>query len=116
MNARNQYAVVMTTVGGEQAAEDLALKILGAKLAACVQVQKIQSYYKWKGGTCSEPECLLLVKTRSGLFVELEKFIRANHTYETPEIIQVPVNAGSAAYLRWIDEATADCATQNQQT
>ena len=107
MNVENGYAIAMTTVGSEPAAGDLAMKILAGKLAACVQVQAIGSYYKWKGETLHEPEWLLLIKTRAALYAELERFIRANHTYEIPEIILLPVSAGSAGYLGWIDEATA---------
>lgn len=106
MDAKKKYAVVMTTVANDEAAAELAQKLLARRLAACVQVQPIRSYYKWKGETCSEPECLLLIKTRAGLFAELAAFIRENHAYEIPEIVQVPIARGSAAYLRWIDEAT----------
>lgn len=106
MRQKNSYAVVMTAVGSERAAEDLALKILAGKLAACVQVQKIRSYYKWKGETLSERQCLLLIKTRAALFAGLERFIRANHADEIPEIIRIPISAGSAGYLGWIDDAT----------
>ena len=107
MHAGNGCAVVMTTVGSERAAADLALKILGARLAACVQVQAIRSFYKWKGETLAQPECLLLIKTRAALYAELEALIRAEHAYEVPEIIMIPVRRGAAAYRRWIDEATA---------
>jgi|WetSurMetagenome_2_1015567.scaffolds.fasta_scaffold32495_3 periplasmic divalent cation tolerance protein len=108
MGVQKKYAVVMTTVANEETAGELARNILARKLAACVQVQGIRSYYKWKGETCSEPECLLLIKTRAALFAKLEAFIRANHAHETPEIVQLPINNGSAAYLRWIDMATGE--------
>jgi periplasmic divalent cation tolerance protein len=107
MAGKEGYAVVMTTAAGETAAEELAAAIVARGLAACVQVLKMRSFFAWKGAVNRADEWLLLIKTRAGLFAELEKFIRANHTYEIPEIIQVPVNQGSAAYLRWIDEATA---------
>lgn len=106
MSDTYKYAVVLTTTGDEQAADELAKKIILAKLAACVQIQKIKSHYEWKGSLNCDAECLLLIKTRYELFDELESFIRKNHTYETPEIIQVPVTKGFKGYLSWIDEVT----------
>ncbi len=98
--------MVLTTTSSAQEARDLAGALLAEKLAACVQVQQVSSHYVWQGQVCDEPECLLLIKTRSDRYPALEEFIAANHTYETPELVRVPISAGSAAYLRWIDEAT----------
>lgn len=98
----------MTTTSTEAQADELAKKIMGEKLAACVQVQQIKSYYLWKGETCINPECLLFIKTRVALFQALEEFIRKNHAYETPEIVQIPITAGFTGYLHWIDEVTGD--------
>jgi len=101
-----EYCVVLTTTGSDEAAADLASSIIAAKLAACVQIQTIRSVYCWKGETCVEPESLLFIKTRGDLYPQLEAHIKANHSYETPEIVQIPITAGSAEYLTWIDEST----------
>jgi periplasmic divalent cation tolerance protein len=101
-----QYCVVLTTTSNEQQAEELAKKIVGAKLGACVQVQQIKSYYMWKGEACADPEYLLFIKTPSAQYDALERFIKANHSYETPEIVQIPIQAGLRAYLSWMDEVT----------
>lgn len=69
-----------------------------------MQIQAIKSIYRWKGEVCAEPEWRLSVKTREALFPELARFIAAHHVYETPKIVQVPVTAGSAAYLCWLDD------------
>jgi periplasmic divalent cation tolerance protein len=100
------YSVVLTTTDTAERAEALARKIVESKLAACVQIQQIRSVYTWKGETCAEPEFLMLIKGRQDLFSTLEQFIRANHTYETPEIVQVPITRGFAGYLDWISEVT----------
>ncbi len=100
------HALVLTTTGREEAAEELAEKIVASGFGACVQVLPIRSFYKWKGETCRDREWLLLVKTRAGLFSELEEFIRANHSYEVPEIVQLPIGRGFSRYLAWIDENT----------
>jgi periplasmic divalent cation tolerance protein len=106
MNDGSGYAVVMTTVASEEEAEELAAKILDRQLGACVQVLRIKSFYKWKGETLRDSEWLLLIKTRAALYGELEEFLRQNHGYETPEIIQLPVERGFSRYLGWIDENT----------
>lgn len=100
------YCVVLTTTSSEQQAKALAKKIVAHKLAACVQVQQIRSYYLWQGEACDAPECLLFIKTRKAQYQALEDVIRLNHPYEIPEIIQLPIAAGLPDYLRWIDEAT----------
>ncbi len=107
-NIEGKYCVVITTTANNDQAEELAKKIVTAKLGACVQVQTIKSYYMWKGDACADSECLLLIKARTTQYTELESFIKSNHSYETPEIIQLPIRAGSAAYLSWINEVTSD--------
>jgi periplasmic divalent cation tolerance protein len=100
------YCLVLTTVSTAQQAGTLARRIVEAGLGACVQIEAIRSIYRWQGALCDEPEQRLSIKTRAARFEALERFIRAHHSYETPEIVQVPVTAGSAAYLQWIDEGS----------
>lgn len=98
----NAACIVMTTLGTEDEAEALAAAIVEARLAACVQVQRVRSFYVWQDVLHRAPEWLLLIKTLSGRQAVLEAFIRERHSYETPEIVQVPISAGSADYLRWL--------------
>jgi periplasmic divalent cation tolerance protein len=98
------YVVVLTTVGSEGQGEELARSIVDAGLAACVQIQAIRSVYKWKGEVCAEPEFLLLIKTAERQYDRLEQHIKAHHSYETPEIVKLPIAGGSREYLGWIDE------------
>lgn len=104
--ATSEYCVVLTTTAGEAEAAALARTILAARLAACVQVQPIRSFYVWQGKSCDEPECLLYIKTRTEHYAALEELIRGHHSYDTPEILALPILAGSPPYLRFIDEAT----------
>jgi len=101
----DKYIVVLTTVGTKQFANDLARSLVEARLAACLQIQPVQSVYRWKDKVCSEPEYLLAIKTTDARYAELEKFIRANHSYETPEIVRVEIAGGSREYLGWIGES-----------
>ena len=100
------YSVVLTTAASREDAREIAEKVLREKLAACVQLVPIESFYTWKGEVAREDEILLLLKTREALYPELESAIIAMHKYRTPEIVLLPVDNGSAAYLAWIDEVT----------
>lgn len=96
------FCLVMTTTASEAEAETMAQQIVQARLAACVQIQAIKSFYVWKEQPCAEKEWLLLIKSRAAAYQALEDFIRTHHRYETPEIVQLPITAGSADYLRWL--------------
>lgn len=102
------FCLIMTTLASQAQAEALARQLVQARLAACVQVQAIKSFYVWKEQPCAEQEWLLLIKTRTALYPALEKFILANHGYETPEVLCVPVTAGAANYLGWVRAQTGD--------
>ena len=94
--------VFMTAANGEEAAL-LADMLVGAHLAACVQIlPEIESVYRWQGKIERQAEVLLLAKTTRGKFEELEREVRALHSYDTPEIIAVPVTAVSTPYLEWL--------------
>lgn len=101
-----KYGIVLTTFENEQQAKPVIDEIIKYKLAACVQEIRIKSHYVWKDGLCHENEDLVLFKTRKELYPELEKKLSEIHPYETPEILYVDVENGSAAYLAWMDEQT----------
>jgi periplasmic divalent cation tolerance protein len=100
--------VVSTTVASDEDAREIALKVLGARLVACVQMLAISSLYTWKGVIADEKEVLLLLKTRAELYPALEREILSVHKYETPEIVMHPISGGLAGYLAWIDDVTKD--------
>ena len=106
MNDETPYCIVLTTMPDEAQGDTLATRIVEAGLGACVQIQPVRSVYRWQGQLCRAPECLLLIKTRRARFEALAQFIRAHHPYETPEIVQIPITAGSSDYLRWVDAGT----------
>ncbi|RBQ21716.1 divalent-cation tolerance protein CutA [Spongiactinospora rosea] len=101
------YVQVLTTVDDEEKGVALAQGIVEARLAACVQVVgPITSVYRWEGAVEQAREWQLLIKTTCDRFGELEAYIKANHGYDTPEIIATPIVAGSAEYLSWIGAET----------
>ena len=98
--------VFMTAANGEEATR-LADMLVGAHLAACVQIlPEMESVYRWQGKIERQSEILLLAKTTRAKFAELEREVRALHSYDTPEIIAIPVVNGSAPYLDWLTKAT----------
>lgn len=102
------YIQVMVTTETKEQARAIAQSLVGEKLAACVQIlDSVESTYRWKGEVESARECLCLIKTRERLFGKVEAAIKSLHSYETPEIIAVPVVDGSKDYLRWLDESLA---------
>lgn len=84
----------------------LARGIVEQSLAACVQQLPMQSTYRWQGQVCTDDEVLLLCKTVSHRYPDLERYILANHPYATPQILATPVQAGLPAYLDWLKEQT----------
>lgn len=102
----SDYCVVTVTCATRADAEGLAAGILEKRLAACVQLTEITSFYEWEGRLHQNPEVLMLIKTRRDLYPALESFIVRHHAYEVPEIVQIPVENGLEAYLGWIDEVT----------
>lgn len=101
-----QYGMLLTTTASRDEAARLANLLIDERLAACVQLLPVESFYRWDGRTQNEAETLLLVKTRAALFDEAIARIRQAHSYTVPEIVALPFSAGFAGYLGWIDAVT----------
>ncbi|HEV2422674.1 MAG TPA: divalent-cation tolerance protein CutA [Candidatus Acidoferrales bacterium] len=99
--------VVLVTCGSAKEARHLSEVLVRKKLAACVNmtVSPIRSVYRWKGKVEAATEVLMLIKTTQKRFGALEKAIQRLHSYETPEIIALPIVAGSTRYLKWLRES-----------
>ncbi|MGH9404375.1 MAG: divalent-cation tolerance protein CutA [Terriglobia bacterium] len=100
--------VVLTTTGELREARKLARRLVDSRLAACVNISSpVRSLYRWQGKTVDEREYVILIKTRRDRFRELSEAILEMHSYTTPEIIALPVSAGSQDYLSWIGDSVA---------
>ena len=98
--------VVFMTAPNREEAVRLADMLVGASLAACVQLlPEIESVYRWEGKIERQSEVLILAKTTQEKFAELEREVRAIHSYDTPEIIAVPASAISEPYKEWMRES-----------
>ncbi len=100
------YGMLMTTTPSVEDAQRIARLLIEEKLAACVQLLPIQSFYHWKEKTQADNETLLLVKTRKSLFEAAIARIRDVHRYEVPEIVGTDLVAGFRGYFDWIDQVT----------
>lgn len=101
--------VVLCTCPDEPVARRIATALLAGNLAACVNcVPGIRSMYRWEGQIREDAEVLLVIKTTAGRYAALQALIQAEHPYDVPEIIALPVTAGADHYLDWIRQATSE--------
>lgn len=100
----DQALVVLVTASSADEARQLARGLLENRLAACVNVVPVESLFRWEGALQQETEALMIIKTRADAFDRLAQAIKAAHSYDVPEIIALPIAAGSAEYLKWIDD------------
>jgi periplasmic divalent cation tolerance protein len=98
-----EYILVLTNTASLAEAQAIADAAVEARLAAAVQIiGPVQSTYRWQGNVEKTEEWICLLKTNQELYIEVERTIRAIHSYELPGILAIPVAAGSELYLRWL--------------
>ena len=99
----DHYIQIFTTTETKEDAQRIAHNLVERRLAGCVQILgPIESNYWWEGNVETAAEWLCLIKSRQELYSEAEAAITAIHPYETPEILAMPVGAGSQDYLQWL--------------
>ncbi len=101
--------VVLNTCASAEEAERLARSLVDRHLAACVTVlAPARSFYRWNGAVTDASEWLLIIKSSRPLFDRLRAALESAHSYELPEVIALPVVAGSPNYLAWLDQEMLD--------
>ncbi|HEX2274883.1 MAG TPA: divalent-cation tolerance protein CutA [Acidimicrobiales bacterium] len=107
-DGRTGWLQVQVTAGSREEADGVATSVLRRRLAACVQVfGPVESRFWWEGRLDTATEWLCLIKTTDDRLGEVVAAVRKAHSYDTPEIIAVPVVGGSERYLRWVTEVVA---------
>ena len=102
------YVQVVTTTETETDAQTIARAVVEKRLAGCAQiVGPITSVFWWQGQIEMAEEWLCVIKSRCDLYAALEQSILAVHPYDVPEILAIPVTAGSKGYLEWLDSETS---------
>lgn len=88
-------------------AVNISKELVKNKLIACCNIiPGVVSVYEWEGEIQQENEFLMVIKTRKELFEDIKKHIQKLHSYEVPEIIEIPVTNGSESYISWLDKST----------
>lgn len=101
--------VILSTAPDDEVAARVARALVEGGVAACVNiVPGVRSIYRWQGKVCDDAERLLVVKTRAARAEQAIATIKANHPYECPEAIVLPITGGAAAYLAWITTTTTE--------
>ncbi len=95
--------IILVTAASADEAKTIARTLIQEKLAACVSRFPVQSTYTWEGNIEDDEEWQLVIKTHRRQFHPLQERVQALHSYDVPEIIALPIETGSAAYLNWID-------------
>ena len=100
---------MLVTVPDLKTARRLAKACLASRAAACVNIiPHLESHYWWQGKIEQGKELLLLIKTTRERLRELEQCVLANHPYDTPEFIVLPIEAGNKRYLAWISDSVKE--------
>jgi periplasmic divalent cation tolerance protein len=100
--------VVLVTCESAEQARRIAKSLVERRLAACANLQRtpVESLYRWKGRIHRAAEFLLIIKTTRRRFAALEREVKRLHSYDVPEIVALPLIAGSREYLAWISDST----------
>lgn len=101
--------VVFCTTPETNLARKIAETLIQEELAACCNIlPKIESIYSWQGELHQDNESLLIIKTTSGKYPELEARIKSLHSYQVPEIIALDIEKGNAEYIKWLHQVVND--------
>ena len=107
MKTSKKFSLVLVTSPDLKTARRLAAIAINARVAACANlVPRLESHYRWRGKVEKSSEVLMIFKTTRGRLPELERLILAEHPYDTPEFVVLPLEGGSQRYLEWL---TASC-------
>ena len=97
-----ECCIIFTTTNDKETAILIARELIKSGLAACVQLDKVRSFFKYEGDCQDEEEFRLVIKARSDNYSMIEKSIKLNHNYQLPQIIKLNFTDGLPAYLDWV--------------
>jgi periplasmic divalent cation tolerance protein len=105
MVMNTDFIIVLVTTANKEEAEKIAQKLLENELIACANIiSPITSYFRWSGKIDCTEECMVVMKSRMNLFGELVECVKSLHSYEVPEVLALPIVAGSESYLGWMGQ------------
>ena len=106
--------LMLTPLPSREAAQALARELVQRRLAACAQIQAVDSVYRWQGEVCEEPEWRLLLKTTTARQAELAALVADLHPYELPALLSVPVQWAEPGFAAWLAGSVQEPPTQGQ--
>lgn len=98
--------IIQTTYFSKKDAQKLANILLDKRLAACIQISKIRSFYTWENQLCEDKEYLVTIKTEKNNYKKIKRKIKENHSYDVPEIIGLELKKTSKDYKKFIKDST----------
>jgi len=102
------HIIIFITTANQTEAENISHELVLKNLVACCSIiPDIRSIFFWKGEIHNDQESLIIAKSITAKFKSIDELVRSIHSYETPEIIALPLIYGSEAYLKWIDNETS---------
>jgi len=101
-----KITLIQTTCASRTEAKNIAKILIDLKLAACIQLSEIESFYTWNDEFCSDNEILLNIKTKKENFEKIKNKIKEHHSYDVPETIEIDITNSSKKYLKFIEENT----------
>lgn len=105
---KETFCIVLTTTNNDDNKNQIIEALLSQQLAACIQEMPITSHYVWQDEVCHDGETLLIIKSRTSLYAQVEEVIRQLHNYEVPQIVKLEIKAGFNPYLSWIAANTLE--------
>ena len=99
--------IILTTAGTKDEAQDIAWALLERKQAACVNIVAVDSVYLWKSEIENNAEHMLIIKTTAEACAKVQETIKELNSYDVPEYIEIPIEAGSESYLQWVASCVA---------
>ncbi len=103
--AKDDLIIVYVTCNPDDA-DEIAETLINERLAACVNIAPVKSVYSWEEKLCRDEESLLIIKSTSDTYTQLEKRIKQIHPYDIPEIIAIKAKAVEPDYLKWVAAQT----------
>ena len=103
MSELEPITMVITSVGTEQQAVEISEELIARHQATCINIVPcLRSIYRWKGKVCEDTEYLLLIKAPKDLFEKISDTIRELHSYELPEILEIPIGRAEPTFHEWV--------------
>lgn len=96
------FCVILTTTDSQQVADKIAKLLITKKIAGCIQIDSVSSYYEFENQLEIAQEKRLMIKALSKNYREIEQLIVQNHNYQLPQIVKIDINDGMEKYLKWL--------------